>query len=443
MLFRSVIFLVTTDLSDEEKPFMKPVDHELLKWLGSCTLVCRYWASLLRKVLFSRAQLHCENDFHRLLSLLSTSSPVSPSLQDCLKMVAVSWLGGRENDLQAQWYYRLPDIQAHASNTLTWAFSMHDLVDRHVVDDHFLIGPLPRTLLGSAFRIEYLKLSYVRLSSVRDLIRAVGALPWITVLRCTRLLFDDDEIPAERVLTGSHRMRDEDSDLTVQVQRSGGAEMEKQLMLKLISELYYGSTDGEKRPLWDTFHKLVMTFQVPTLTDANIFGTPLYLGSLSRIDCLRVVSADSCLFSDELCGNFMLPTCLSAADGAAVLWTIDDGQTFTATNPTTSVWTAFESALIFKGLPLMLKVDDIGACRAMLDAVFVDGLFARLLGAGLLALEHRTYLPHDIFAQQALWRIDGRSVLLKPSQQLDLLLCGDDEERMAYVRKLAMTQSST
>lgn len=139
----------------------------------------------------------------------------------------------------------------------------------------------------------------------------------------------------------------------------------------------------------------------------------------------------------------MLPLSRSAADGAAVLWTIDDGQTFAAPDPASGTWTAFESALAFTGIPLAMKIDDAEACRVVLDAVFVGGLFARLLNAGQLALEHRTYLPHIIFAQQTRWKVDGRTVLLKPSQQLDLLMCRNDEERLGYLRKLVVERSST
>ena len=264
------------ELSARNSYFLKPADRELKQWLGSCTLVCRYWGSLLRKVLFSRVQLRSEQDFSSLLGMLSIPGHATPSISSCLQMVIVLQYGPWKT---SPWVHRLSHIQNHSLNTLDWAISLRDFDDPRMAR-RLLEGTLPRTLPGSTFVVEILALRNIHFRSVRDLVRAVGDLPTVTCLRCDHLSFDDARIPLGRVLPKRRQTRGAEYELTVEVQNSGGTEAERELMFKVLSELRHDTpiiTIND--PLWSIFNELVTAFPVPSLTASMIgmFNDALYV----------------------------------------------------------------------------------------------------------------------------------------------------------------------
>lgn len=265
-LIAHTVLHVMDGLSERNSHFLKPADGELKRWLGSCTLVCRYWGSLLRRVLFSRVQLRNEQDFNSLLGMLSIPGPAMPPLSSCLQMVIVFQSG----PWAMPWVHRLSRIQDYSLNVLDWAISLRDLSDPRMAR-RLLEGQLPRTLPGSAFMVEILTLRNIHFRSVRDLVRAVGYLPSVTCLRCDSLSFDDANIPLGRVLPKRRQTRGGEYEVTIGVQNSGGAEAEREIMFKVLSELCHDTpmiTIDD--PLWGIFNELITAFPVPSLTASMI-----------------------------------------------------------------------------------------------------------------------------------------------------------------------------
>lgn len=153
-------------LSFDARSIMIPAARGKLDALYSCSLVCLYWARVSRPAILEHIVVRRKAHLDRLLELLSTSSPVTPSLADCIQAITVDDAGAQ----QKPWVHRIPRIQDYTRSAIRWSTLKVRDVDGPWIS---LAGHVPRTIPGSVPQFRSLTFTNVRLRRVRDLLRAV------------------------------------------------------------------------------------------------------------------------------------------------------------------------------------------------------------------------------------------------------------------------------
>ena len=245
----------------KDKDHLAPGDRSNRGWIGSCILVCRYWAIRLRPVLFKFIALYGDSDFHGLAGMLSNPGAASPTLAECIHDIDV-WQSG---PWTTPWIHHISRIQTYVSHPLEFGLWMRRIEDPRLAR-RCLQGPLPRTLPGCILGIGRLFLESVHFHSVSELINLVGYLPNLTSVRCAGILsFADEQIPQRRVLQRRVQAGRTDKEFVAEVEDCGGPLKEQRLMFKLLFEICHENRYDNGDTTWRIFHDIVVSFTVPCL----------------------------------------------------------------------------------------------------------------------------------------------------------------------------------
>lgn len=174
--------------------------------LATYGLTCRYWAAVVRPILFESIRLRGSQDVQQLVELLDydrANGLVEPKLADCVRgfelEVQLSALAGVVPHLHhlSVLHPRVPTLW-RGGHTMLLCLSDTDapagVAEKGEVRSvlSVLSASLPRTLPGSIFDVHTLRLSHLRMRSLSDLVRAVESLPTIVWCYCDSLTFSHE-----------------------------------------------------------------------------------------------------------------------------------------------------------------------------------------------------------------------------------------------------------
>ena len=148
--------------------------------LAVCGLVCRYWASIIRPLLFENIELRSREDAIQLLKFLESPTILKPALTECVRLLAFKQSGRQlppwMHLCQLAKYYRRGDVR---------------LLIEDAEGDILWYG-LPRALPQSIFlHTNKLELDRVRFRRGRDLVRFIRSLPEVWSCICKAITFTD------------------------------------------------------------------------------------------------------------------------------------------------------------------------------------------------------------------------------------------------------------
>ena len=143
------------------------------KGLAVCSLVCRYWAGIIRPLLFENIELRSREDAIQMLSFFESPNILKPPLTQCVWLLGFKHTGADVPPWiflhQLAKYYRRGDIR-------------HSFEDS---DGDILWYGLPRALPPSIFaHTNVLELERVKFRCGRDLVRFMRSLPEVWSCTC-------------------------------------------------------------------------------------------------------------------------------------------------------------------------------------------------------------------------------------------------------------------
>lgn len=180
-------------------------DYDETKWgLAACSLVCMFWASLLREKLFRSIDLRSPDDFKFLLHILRSPTPrLCPPLSLSIHRVTIRQFSGWSlstcNVLRKIWSHLAP----HRPIIYLWVersvwFSLPTTGKRRT-KDYIPFLSLPHTLPGLLVPVRDLVMTNVQMRRRSDLVRLLDSLPTVESCILTGITFIE-ETPIHRRL---------------------------------------------------------------------------------------------------------------------------------------------------------------------------------------------------------------------------------------------------
>lgn len=169
--------------------------------LTACSLTCRFWARVVRPMLFERLTIRSPDDIVQLLAFLNALDPLHLPLGSCIEVLYAI------EDLQSPripWCHQifslrqvLPEVVFHDVAFLT--------IEGSTVADQFDPKPrpllpcamFPRTLPGSTTPLGLLRLRRLQLPSIRELVKCVQRLG-LTKVSLEEVIFAKGDVEALR-----------------------------------------------------------------------------------------------------------------------------------------------------------------------------------------------------------------------------------------------------
>ena len=183
------------DFVVEHQPSPIPVSRRFTKaQLGACALTCRYWAERCRRRVFESLTLNSQKALSDLVEFIS----VNWSFAELVTRLVIE-----QDDGCVPWTHNVPRLLAHRLPNLRHlgytnppffhveAFSMHPHIARI----------LPVYMSSSGWHITIFELNNQRYTSFLDLVRVVGSLVELRILRCTAVSWKN---PLPNIPDGAH-----------------------------------------------------------------------------------------------------------------------------------------------------------------------------------------------------------------------------------------------
>lgn len=168
--------------------------------LASCSITCRYWASVIRPALFASISLSSRYDLLQLLEFLQSHAVTTQTISECLECISIV----QRSDYPAPPWFHHVDIIRRVSKRSDLAFTLMVLPGPTVLAS---AGPpsvksdavtfpspvfcLPRRLPSCITPFQMMRLSDIEVSR-KDFLRLLGSLPGLWSLHCRRVSFKDD-----------------------------------------------------------------------------------------------------------------------------------------------------------------------------------------------------------------------------------------------------------
>lgn len=151
----------------------------LKRGLATCSLTCRYWASILRPLLFENIEIRSRQDAFQLQQFLESLTILKPPLSKCVRFLTLKQ-SAREVPPWMQ-LYKLAKYFRRGEIELT--------ID--AIDGDLLWHAVPRTLPRSIFAMHVINLENMKFRQGRDLVRFIHNLPEVWSCTCKAITFQD------------------------------------------------------------------------------------------------------------------------------------------------------------------------------------------------------------------------------------------------------------
>ena len=150
---------------------------QIKRGLASCSLACRYWATLIRPLLFEEITLRSGEDVSQLVASLDADF-LQPALSNCIEYINVV----EDQTLAVPlWSHQLMRLAPRIPLASIWQWNVEDAPaasndqSPQKPASRLPFSALPKTLPPSALpRVHFLTLSGLALRSLRELARFVG-----------------------------------------------------------------------------------------------------------------------------------------------------------------------------------------------------------------------------------------------------------------------------
>lgn len=206
--------------------------------LGTCSLVCRYWAKLCRPHMFRTLRLRSRDDLYRFVQFTDAPSLVTPSLADCVRFIKVK----HTSHSTEPWLHLIRAVITARPNIF-----LNPGVKLYLKDDETgpseskrsrrpLYTSLPRAVPGAMYLFYSIKLRNVRFEYVDDLLRLFRDCSSAAWIECSHAVFNQSP-PSLSSMNIRPRSSEKLSSLpghaSARISHSGGPEFEIGLMLAL------------------------------------------------------------------------------------------------------------------------------------------------------------------------------------------------------------------
>lgn len=166
-------------------------DRKLKQGLTACSLTCRFWAAIIRPMLFTFIVLRNAKDVEQLLRLLEQSVSVGPPITRCIASIGLEF-----DEVHARpWLHRVSAVfrclNAHGRRAcLDLRVNGHQDVKTRSPVAHTLPYQLfPRTVPYSIIPLRRIILTSLRLRNTSDLFRIIHGFPDLEECACRNISF--------------------------------------------------------------------------------------------------------------------------------------------------------------------------------------------------------------------------------------------------------------
>lgn len=153
------------------------VTRDQKRVLGTCSLVCRYWASKCRANIFRQIELRSRQDAIHIIEFLD--APTS-CIAQLIRLVSIS----PQNVVDAPWFHLLPCIATRLKGHLPFSISLEGPLPGGQKSLRSIHHALPRSFPHLSHHIQDLSVANMRFARLDDIMHLVWEMTSLSRLQC-------------------------------------------------------------------------------------------------------------------------------------------------------------------------------------------------------------------------------------------------------------------